>query len=135
MAKASTKTGRAKGLHPFGLLANASDGDRRAGRLFLAYSIALKGRRQLFWSHGLKDVVGLRDIGDEDIAEQQRESADLLGRLSIQDWQKIRVAEARAQILQAAESGGWVAVQELLLFIGKSFLQIPFALHIEAAAP
>lgn len=114
LAKSSTKAGRAKGLHPFGLLANAADCDRRAGRLFLAYAIATKGKRQLFWTKGLKRRVSLRDLSDEVIAEQEREPADLLGMLSPADWDKICGAQVRAQLLQAAEKGKWRAVQQLL---------------------
>lgn len=114
LAKSSTKAGRAKGLHPFGLLANAADGNRRAGRLFLVYAIATKGRRQLFWTKGLKRRVSLRDLSDEVIAEQEREPADLLGMLSPADWDRVCGAQARAQLLQAAEKGKWRAVQQLL---------------------
>lgn len=106
--------GRAKGLHPFGLLANAADGDRRAGRLFLAYAIATKGKRQLLWSEGLKQRVSLCDLSDELIATQEREPADLLGMLNAEDWENICRAHARAQILQAAEQGKWAAVKKLL---------------------
>lgn len=114
IAKASTKAGKEKGRHPFGLLARAADGDRRSGRLFLIYSIAMKGRRQLFWSVGLKDRIGLHDKSDEILAEESTEAADLLGMLSPEDWRAVRTAEARAQVLRVAEQGGWKAVQKLL---------------------
>ena len=115
IATATTKAGKAKGLHPFGLLARAADGDRRAGRLFLTYALAMKGQRQLVWSPGLKRVVGLREITDESLAEQRKEAADLLGMLSSEDWKRVRSANKRAQVLLAAERGGWPAIQELIL--------------------
>lgn len=114
IAKASTKAGKEKGLHPFGLLARAADGDRRSGRLFLIYSIAMKGRRQLVWSVGLKERIGLRDISDEIVAEESTEVANLLGMLSSEDWRLVRAVEARAQVLRAAEQGGWKSIQRLL---------------------
>ena len=114
IAKASTKAGRAKGSHPFGLLAKAADGDTRSARLYLAYSIAMKGRRQLYWSRGLKDAVGLFDLTDEAIAEESRDAADLLGQITLDDWQTVRDAGARAQVLDAAERGGWPAVEALI---------------------
>ena len=113
LSKASTKAGRAKGVHPFAFLATART-DRRAARLFVAYSLAMRGKRQLFWSPGLKDLVGLREISDEQLAEEQREAADELGRLDADDWHTVRQAGARAKVLDAAESGGWPAVQALL---------------------
>lgn len=123
MAKASTKAGRAKGFHPFGLLAEAAentdaDARRRAGRLFVVYSMVMKGKRQLFWSHGLKDRIGLRDISDEELAEESREEADDLGALTTPEWHFIRTHGLRAQVLDAAENGGWAAVVALLKTAG-----------------
>lgn len=123
IATATTKAGKEKGLHPFGLLARAAAGDRRAGRLFLTYALAMKGQRQLVWSPGLKQTVGLREISDESLAEQKREPADLLGMLSSEDWRKVRLANQRAQILLAAEGGGWAAIQELIATLSVSDLQ------------
>ena len=114
IAKASTKAGKEKGLHPFGLLARAAEGDRRSARLFLIYAIAIKGRRQLVWSPGLKDRISLSDKSDEILAEESVEVADLLGMLSTEDWRTVRTAGARAQVLRAAEQGGWKSVQRLL---------------------
>jgi len=113
LAKASTKQGRASGCHPFGLLAKAST-DRRAARLFVVYSLAMRGKRQLFWSPGLKARVSVAEISDEALAEEQREAADELGRLDGEDWHTVRQAGARAAVLDAAECGGWQAVQALL---------------------
>lgn len=115
IAKASTKQGRAKGQHPFRLLAQAMDGDKKAGAKFVEYADALKGKRQLYWSAGLKGKVGVDDITDEQAAEQQRDKADLLGYLTPGDWRLVRSTGQRAQVLDAAESnGGWVAVQYIL---------------------
>ena len=116
IAKASTKNGRAKGLHPFALLAKAGEGDKRAERLFLAYCMAMKGKSQLYWSPGLKDAVGVNEASDEELAEESRDAADLLGMLTLDDWKLVRAASMRAQLLDAAESGGWAAIQELWQF-------------------
>ena len=114
LAKASTKEGRAKGRHPFGLLADAAEGNRRAGRLFLAYAIATKGKKQLLWTPGLKPRIALGELSDEVLAEQEREPADLLGRLNPNDWKLVCAAGVRARLLQAAEKGRWPEVQKLL---------------------
>lgn len=115
IAKASTKAGRAKGKHPFALLSLFQGGDRKAGHRFLDYAAAMKGKRQLFWSAGLKARVGVIEQSDEDVAEEQRDAADLLGHLEIEQWKLIRQAGLRAKVLDLAESnGGWVAIQHLL---------------------
>ena len=113
MAKASTKAGKAKGVHPFALLAAAATCTRSA-ELFVSYSLNMRGKRQLFWSAGLKGKVGIDDLTDETLAEQEREDADMLGKLDQDDWHTVRQAGARAAVLDAAELGGWPAVVALL---------------------
>ncbi len=120
LAKASTKQGRAKGLHPFGLLANAAEGDKTAGAKFIEYAEAMKGKSQLYWSTGLKAEVGVVEATDEELAEEERDSADLLGRLSLGQWRLVRDAEQRAELLEAAEVGGWPAVLVLLAHLKKN---------------
>lgn len=135
MAKASTKAGRAKGVHPFAFLATART-DRRAARLFVTYSLAMRGKRQLFWSPGLKDLVGLREVSDEQLADEQREAADELGRLDLDDWHTVRKAGARAAVLDAAEAGGWLLVQALIeaLVIAET-KRLEAALSVSVFAP
>lgn len=119
LAKASTKAGRLKGKHPFGLLADAAEGNRGAAFRYLEYVEAMHGKRQLFWSAGLKAKVGVSDISDEELADQEREKADILGRLTLGQWKRVRDAEKRAELLEAAESGGWGAVLLLLAGLQK----------------
>lgn len=119
MAKASSKQGKKSGLHPFGLLAEAAKGCTRSGRLFVEYAIAMKGKAQLFWSRGLKDRVGVDEITDEELAEKSEDDAILLGELDRKQWELILRSKARAQLLDAAELGGWEAVLELLNTLTK----------------
>ena len=114
LAKSTTKQGRVKGLHPFALLAKAGEGCEKSAALYVDYSLAMRGKRQLFWSHGLKALVGIDDLTDEALAEQEREEADELGRLDSEDWATVRQWGARAAVLDAAEAGGWPAIQTLM---------------------
>lgn len=114
MAKATSKAGKKSGRHPFGLLADYASGDRRSGRLFLAYLLAMKGQRQIYWSPGLKKRAGVGELSDETLAGEEREKADLLGLLTDDDWRTVRDAGKRAAVLDAAELGGWPAVEALL---------------------
>jgi hypothetical protein len=114
IAKGSTKLGRASGKHPFGLLAMASNGDKQAGARFIEYAETMKGKRQLYWSSGLKAKVGVEERSDEDLAEEERDSADLLGLLGLDQWRLIRNAGKRAQVLDAAENEGWPGVLALV---------------------
>lgn len=112
MAKGSTKAGRQKGMHPFGLLAEAGAGDTRSGALYVEFVQTMKSTRsrQLFWSPGLKKKVGLQEKTDEELVEEQREPADVLGLLQRIEWERVRRCRKRAQLLDAAEVGGWPAV-------------------------
>ena len=118
LAKASTKAGRAKGRHPFAILADATDGDPQAIALWLDYAEAIHGKAQLFWSRGLKALVGVADRTDEELAEESRDAADVLGMLDAQQWRAIRRADKRAEVLDAAEASGWPGVLAVLAGIG-----------------
>ena len=115
LSKSSSKVGKASGKHPFGLLAEyANEKDMRSGNLFLEYALGMKGKRQIYWSPGLKKRAGVGEKTDETLAEEKREEADLLGALTNEDWDIVRSTNSRAKVLDAAESGGWPAIQSLI---------------------
>ena len=135
LAKASSKKGKKSGQHPFGLLADAADGCVRSGRLFVEYAAVMKGAAQLYWSRGLKALVGVDEISDEAIAERADDEAILLGRLLPAQWEVVLRAGARAQLLDAAELGGWEAVTSLLDSLGKPPKSGPIAASGGACEP
>ena len=68
LSKATSKAGRAKGVHPHHFLVRKAPGDRALHQ----YVQAMKGRRQLFWSNGLKAQVGVDDVSDEVLADESK---------------------------------------------------------------
>ena len=102
-----------KGRHgrtPFQLLHDASEtGDTLASELFVEYAKTFKGRRQLVWSRGLKELAGIKERSDERLAEDEVRRAEaeanemVMGTFDKAEWKTIR--PSRAQILQAAEHG------------------------------
>lgn len=53
--------------------------EKRAGGLFLAFFRAFKGSRQLYWSNGLRDKLGLKkEKSDKEVAEEQMDPAAAL---------------------------------------------------------
>ena len=104
---------RKKGRHgrtPFQLLHDAAEtGDTLASELFVEYANTFKGRRQLVWSRGLKDLAGIEERSDERLAEDEVRRAEaaekdvVVGTFDTAEWKAIR--PSRAQILQAAEHG------------------------------
>lgn len=115
LAASTSKKGKAKGVHPHEFLVRQAKGDFD---LFLEYVNAMKGSRQLYWSTGLKAKVGVDELTDETLAEETREQADLLGLLTPEQWRVVRGNDARAELLDAAESGGWPACLALLASLG-----------------
>lgn len=114
VAKATSKAGKAKGVHPHEFLVRKAKGD--AARYF-EYLDGMKGKRQLFWSPGLKGACGLDDMSDED-ASLGGDDADLLGNLGQDDWDFIRSKRIAARVLDAAEIGGWALVLQYLKRLG-----------------
>ncbi len=119
LAKASSKAGKRSGLHPFGLLAEAAEGDVKAGRLYVEYAAAMKHQALIFWSRGLKARVGVDEISDEAVAAKLDDKADALGQMMPEQWILVLRHKARARLLDAVETGGWPAVLALLKSLAK----------------
>lgn len=112
MTKAHTKKTKLKGATPWGLLRAVLDGDDpeyrpdRAGKLFQVYAKAFHGRRQLYWSNGLRALLGLsKELTDEELAAKaEDERASVLATLSPEQWRAIRRRGQEAHLLTVAES-------------------------------
>jgi len=110
IAKASTKEGKKSGVHPFQFLVQYSEGDESAGERWIEYTSAMKRKRQIFWSNGLKEWAGLKEKKDEEIVMEQTEEADLLAELNADQWKIVLKYNARSKILDLAETGGISAI-------------------------
>ena len=111
LTRGASKAGA--GRHPFRLLADAAAGDKAAGGRFREYVAALKGRRQLVWSPGLKARIGLDDVDDEVAAAPEDDEGQVVEVAIIgnDDWRAVRLVHgSRRRLLDAAEIGGASAV-------------------------
>lgn len=117
IAKASSKKGRLSGVHPHEFLIRNSPGDDRK---YIEYATTMRDlrARQLYWSSGLKELVGLNDVTDEQIAQRKDERADVLGLITVQQWKIIRRAGAISEVLDCSDSGDWNKTQLLLKSLG-----------------
>ena len=116
MAKSSSKSS-VFGCHPFELLCEYAGGlsdlsQEIRGDMFIDYAMAMKGKRQLYWSKGLKELVGITDKTDEQICEEPDEIAILLGQITPKRWKLVLDEFAEAEILYRAETGGWKDVDD-----------------------
>lgn len=103
LAKAANK-GNGKGLHPFELLAEDT---KKNQALFLEFVQAIKGKSQLFWSHGLKEKLSINQLSDEEISENEEDDEEPIHNKQIffteKEWKLILNKEYRAQILNRFE--------------------------------
>lgn len=103
LAKAVNK-GNGKGLHPFELLAEDT---KKNQSLFIEFVQAIKGKSQLFWSHGLKEKLNINQLSDEEIVENEEDDEDAKHNKQIffteKEWKLILKKEYRAQILNRFE--------------------------------
>ncbi len=116
LTKGHSKKGRGERRTPIDLLRCYVAGKKRGkwGGLFREYAAAFAGGHQLHWSKGLKKKVGLKNKSDEEINTETRESAEVVGRLHIIDWQRVLRGGLRGVVLELAREG-WKPVEELLV--------------------
>ncbi len=68
LTRSTSKTAWA-GRNPWQMLTDYHTGDKQAGALFVEYSEAFKGRCQLRWSRGLRDLLKIGEMfSDEELA-------------------------------------------------------------------
>jgi plasmid rolling circle replication initiator protein Rep len=104
IAKASTKTGKSKGMHPFGFLSHyGKEKNSKWSRLWVEYNRAFKGKAQLFWSRGLKDECGVNNLSDEELAAVTEDEAIEIMKLTQKQWDKIKSTDSQSLILDVAE--------------------------------
>lgn len=102
------------GESPFDLLrAYVENDDKQAGALFCEFAESFKGKRQLYWSAGLKKRFQIGEMTDEELAAKQDDKAAMLGKFTLDQWRYILKKEARATVLDLAEKG-WPAVERFL---------------------
>ena len=127
MTRSQAKQGKTKGLSPWGFLrvyqgeSHPDYSKGRAAALFREYADAFKGRRQLYWSNGLRALLQLsQEASDQELAEQDIDStALLLGTLSVGQWARIRKARAQCAVLDAAEAGADAFVVLIVALTGS----------------
>ena len=108
--------------------------EARLQRALPGYRNAMKGRRQLFWSHGLKEKCAISEVTDEALAQQIEEGAALLALIPATAWRYVVGNDARCELLDAAETGGFDAVCYLLRSLGVPELSMPVRAVEQVAA-
>lgn len=109
------KQGKGKGMSPWQLLASYADGDLAAGALFATYAYTFHGRRQLIWSPGLKDAVGLAEVEDSEAANLDEEpAATVVAVVESKLWRKIALYSEQVTLLEVVEEEGAASLHNYL---------------------
>lgn len=109
MTKSAKKTGYGgfyEGVHPFGLVDLFLQGSFEAGERFLDYVSAMKGKRQLVFSPGLKKRAGLQEKTDEEVADEAPVGSVIVAMMGDHDWSLVR-GRNLPFALEALENGGF----------------------------
>lgn len=103
IAKQPTKKGKIGGRTPAQLLCDYGNGDIRSGRLWFEYALAFKGKKQLVWSKGLREILAIGlEIDDKAIAESVPDGSEILATLNREEWQAIIRADIKGELLDMA---------------------------------
>jgi hypothetical protein len=114
MTKGHMKKAAKGGKSPFDLLRlYLNDRDKQSGALFVEYATAFKGKRQLVWSKGLKELFSVEVQTDEETAARVEDDAYLLGKIEIEQWRAVLRVDARGEVLELARHG-WEPVERFL---------------------
>lgn len=118
MTKGHTKKA-ISGETPFDFLRSylADANDKQAGALFKEFAETFKGKRQLYWSPGLKKRFAIGESSDEELAAQMEDHATMLGTITIEQWRDVLAVEGNGTVLMLAANGGWDAVAVYLVSI------------------
>jgi hypothetical protein len=105
MTKSMHKLGRKGGRTPFDILRDYQKGEQKEenAQLFREFVAAFHGVQQLHWSHGLKKLLAVEEISDEEMALHEDERPTrLICELDIHQWKSVR-QHYRATLLTLAE--------------------------------
>ena len=104
-AKEAKKSG--KGLSPWQLLARSAAGHKQSGALFIEYARVFKGSRQLVWSPGLKERIGIEEVEDLEVAAlPDAGPVELVTTIERSLWRHIVRKGLRAEVLEVLEQEG-----------------------------
>ena len=102
VTKGHLKKGLNGSLTPFDLLRGASTNNHYK-TLFKEFADVFKGKQQLVWSKGLKDLLGIKKVTDEELIEETEKTSIEVRELPLKIWDLILKYEKRAYVLELVE--------------------------------
>lgn len=102
VTKGHLKKGLNGSLTPFDLLRGCSTNNHYK-TLFKQFADVFKGKQQLVWSKGLKELLGIKQMTDEELIEETEKTSIEIRELGDLIWQLILKYEKRAHVLHLVE--------------------------------
>jgi len=128
LTQVQKKQGRGESLTIWEIAKLAMNGDRDCERLWLEYAKATYRKKALTWSRGAKELFGLKDLDDEEVAKMlypDQEECDPVHIVSftMSEWHLILDYGLIGEVHHRARVGGAQAVNDLFMRIRGSPLQ------------
>lgn len=103
VTRSHIKTAKGGGRTPWQLLADADAGDQRAAWLFREFAECFKGKRQLYYSAGLRQKLGLlEELTDQQLLEIEPDEKTLVCEIDKDEWRMVVKFKMREKLLAAA---------------------------------
>lgn len=107
MTRTHTKKAKPDSKTPWDFLRDVlakNESAKKSASLFRLYVETFKGRKQLYWSNGLRKLLALSDMQtDAEIVEKIEDYAQLIAQLTVEQWGAIIRTESESLILDIAE--------------------------------
>lgn len=105
MVRGHMKTSKGySGVTPWDMLRDILQNcSQRSEQRFRLYAAAFKGRRQLYWSNGLKAKLGVEVITDEELVAIEEETAYVLAEFTVEQWRIVLATRTESALLDIAE--------------------------------
>lgn len=120
LTNAQAKRGKGDSRNQWEILADAHEGCERSAKLWQIYAAAFKGEKQLFWSRGLKNMLLIDDVEDDEIEElavtKEDEYVDILN-LGVEDWGYVRKRNWESGLLAITEDDYANDTDNLSIFV------------------
>jgi hypothetical protein len=119
LTRADLKQAGEHGMTPWQLLAHAqTTGDCSSLALWNEYELATFGRSAITWSQGLRSLLEVAEVDDQELAEAEV-GGEVVALIGAPLWKAIRRRRlARSAVLEAVERGGWWAGRDWLQSAG-----------------
>lgn len=128
LVKSHVKSGRVSSLTMFDFLriAHTTKDEvqkQKYIKLFQEFAYCFYGKRQLYWTNGLKKQFEIVEVTDDEIINETMEDAEVIAVISKSDWFFVRslAFDVRGSLLRYAELGGWAAVSDYIYHLKENY--------------